>query len=184
MKLWVLGFILALIPVLNFIIQYFLSKKEKVLRSFNKNLICHSLDFIFIPFNFLLAYTLTFPLQEFWLFVLIAFLLNILAHCAYWLRYKRSFRRSYMFTKKPKKMTFAGIIHFIFSTIQTFFILEFFFFSLTNMWMYFNLFILMLFFIGVFIFSSKMHKKILPEAIWTLAVGIGALIIKIVLSFR
>ena len=181
MKLWVLGLILALLPVLNFIIQYFFAKKEKVLRPFNKNLICHSLDFIFIPFNFLLAYTLVFPLQKFWLFAIIAFLLNILAHCAYWLRYKRSFRRSYMFTKKPKKMTSSGIIHFIFSTIQTFLVLEFFFFSLTNLYMYFNLFILMLFFIGIIIFSSKMHKKILPEAVLISVVGILALIVKVVL---
>ncbi|GAI86217.1 unnamed protein product, partial [marine sediment metagenome] len=88
----------------------------------------------------------------------------------------------YMF--KTKKMTSPGITHFIFSTIQTFLVLEFFFFSLTNLWMYFNLFILMLFFIGVVIFSSKMHKKILPEAVLISVIGILALIIKMILSFR
>ena len=194
MKLWVLGLILALIPVLNFIIQYFLSKKEKTLKPFKENLICYYLDFIFIPFNFILAYTLVFPLQKLWLFALIAVLINIFFHYAFWVRYEKESQRSYLFKARSKKitlsdaihakkMTSAGIMHFIFSTIQTFFILEFFFFSLTNIWMYFNLFILMLFFIGVFIFSSKMHKKILPESILTLVVGILALIAKLTLSF-
>lgn len=51
--------ILALIPVINFSLQYYFSKKAKVLNQYKNHFTTYWGDFIFIPINFVFLYAVS-----------------------------------------------------------------------------------------------------------------------------
>lgn len=158
-----IGLLLAAIPILAFIFQYHFSKKDKRLKYFKNNFIIYYLDFIFVPLGFIFAYTLQFPLSFFMFFIALSVILNILLHTLFWFGKKKGIEKGYMFTKTMRLNT-AGKIHFLFSTIETFFILEFLFFSIENIWTRAGFILLVIFFLGAIMDATRRGwLKIFPH---------------------
>jgi hypothetical protein len=164
--------LLALIPILSFTFQYYFSKRENLLKSFKRHFTCYYFDWIFVPFNFCIAFILNLNAILLYCF-LISFIFTIVSHI-FWLR-KNS--NGYMFNFEKKRISFAGVAHLIFMTVEAAFVL-FLFFSSLNIFSYSAFLFLVIFSMSGLYGSKITHGKIdLSDLVF-----IGVLLILILLK--
>ena len=62
MNLLIFAFVLAFLPVINWIAEYFFPKKDRQLHHFKNHFTCYYLDLLLIIFNFFAAFAMSFNL--------------------------------------------------------------------------------------------------------------------------
>jgi hypothetical protein len=157
MKMISLAIILALLPIFSFLLQYFISNRNKKLKYFKELIPVMYLDWIFIPFNILVVYSIeSVSRLVLWIALLTSFITNFSVH-RYW--YPRDGKpESYWFCKKSI-MSQMNVTHMVYSSLQTAIILIF---IISNLKLIFGLaacILLMVYFIMRFPSSLIMHKK-------------------------
>ena len=112
------GILLIILPILNFIIQYYYTRTTKTLDLFKNHWIAYWGDFIFIPINILFfAMNTVSSLTIGWLF-LASIVFNSIIHRWRWWANKK-WIISHMFYSTSSKLNPAWITHFIYSVIET-----------------------------------------------------------------
>lgn len=178
------GLLLALIPIINFFFKYYFSKRNKELPLFKKHLTTYYFDWIFLPFNFFLVYTLNLELKN----ILIIIFLSIISFIfllLYWIKtHKKERRPVYLFDIKSERIKPAGFIELLFFITQCTLIFSFIFSTLNNSFVYLQL-IFLLFFLLTSIFSSiKIHGKLDKVDGLIALLGLILIIIKFIFNFK
>ena len=174
MKILFISLLLGVIPLINWSLEYIFSKKNKKLKQFKSHLIARYADILFVLFNFLLLYSIIFNMNKFLFFLPFLFIFNLFMH-SFWSKYHS--KLSHHFMSNSGKIKSAGIVHFIFSIIQTAFILLFLFSKPISSFYYIGLLLLILFGLLSFVFSRKMHGKfIFSDAIILLGLVLISLV--------
>jgi len=155
MDFLLIGFILALIPILSWFIQYFLSKREGKLNLFRKHLSVYYFDWIFVAFNFFWVYVVSFNFNLMMYSLLISLVATILIHIFWKNLHLKEKKPVYMFDFKKKKITLAGIWHVFYHLIQLFLVILFLISDVSNVYSYLALFCLLFFFVGATSSSSS-----------------------------
>lgn len=151
----------AIIPILAFFIQRHFSKKENNIQGFKLHWTVYYGDWIFIPFNIILVYSVIINNKTLLPIILISFILNILMHI-YWGRINKKVNGILYFYKKGEdNITKAGIIHLLFSTFQMSLILIFIFSMYQNIILFvIESILLIIFSVLLLIGSKKISGKI------------------------
>jgi len=174
------GLILASLPIINWIIEYSFSLKDKRLNLFKKHLTCYYFDFIFVFFNFLWVYVFNLNLLQTFFLSAISLIAGIFLYI-HWSNVSiKEKKESFMFDLKTKKVTGAGIAHFVYQTIQLFLVLGFLISSVKSSIAYIECVIFGLFLIAMIPSSKKIHGKVLFSDLVFSIMGIIVLIIKMI----
>ena len=151
----------AIVPINMFFQRYF-AKREGRLELFRSHFSCHGIDWLFVIFNFLWIYSVT--LNLFWgiLALGISLVVNFVSH--YYLSQAGNGKcvGCHMFDGKKKKILPAGIVHFVFATIELVLLLIFLFADISSVEAYLATFVMLVFFVLVPYGSMKMHGKVIP----------------------
>jgi hypothetical protein len=173
MNLILIGIILALLPVLNFFLTYWFSSKQGKLKFFKKHLTGFYNDWLFVPFNFLIVFTIAFSLKWSIALFLISLLLNLLIHKYYAKVIMKENNGSHFYDVALKKWTYSGFAHLVFSTIQTALILMFLAFSVKSYLTYIEGAVLIVFLSCMLVASKKTHNgKFLDSDLVSVIIGI------------
>jgi hypothetical protein len=122
-SLWTAGVILGLVPIASFLLQYMLSVWSGTDMYLFRNYTVAYLDWIFIPFNFVVVWTIDWRRGgSLLLIVLVAIIANVFAH-ATWQYY--GIDGGHMIARGTQTVLPAGWAHLGFSTIETTLILAF-----------------------------------------------------------
>jgi len=167
--------LLVLIPVLSFTFQYYFSKRENLLKSFKRHFTCYYLDWIFVPFNFCIAFILNLNAILLYCF-LISFIFTLVSHI-FWLRKNNN---GHMFNSEKKRISFAGVVHFIFMTFELGLILAFIFVGINNLFTYLCSFVLVIFFFMAIYGSKRIHGRVAIDDLLFLTIGIVVVVSRIV----
>lgn len=163
MEKLLISFILIAIPIIYQILTHILTSIRGELHLFKKHPTCYYTDWLFIPFNFLLAYTINANFQIFSMFFLMSLIINWIMH-NYWFRiHTKEKKESFMYNIHLKKITPAGIVHFIFQSIQSTLIFIFLIYSTKSTITYIECGILLLFVLSSIPSSKKIHGKLIPS---------------------
>ena len=176
-----IAIILGLLPLLSFILQHYFSKKEGRLREFKNHFQCYYLDWLFIPFGIIWIYIVNISFNTFLILLGISIILNSITHIYWKFAVIRNNESCHMFGKKIGKIGLSGIVHFFFSTIISALFLGFLFFSVKSSLTYLAGIIIVLFFLGGFISSKKIHGKIILSDLILIVLGIFVVLIKFLL---
>jgi hypothetical protein len=169
--------VLGMLPVLSFILQYYFSKREKILNKFKNHFICYYLDWLLVPFGIIWPYVVHVSGGIIFLALGLSFILSIATHAFWYFLGKKDGERSYIFDFENRKLTGAGIVHFFFSIIEYAAVGLFLLFSTKSLLSVISGIILIVFILGLIPGSKRIHGKItLSDA---LIVILGALIILI-----
>ena len=174
------GILLASITIIYQLLVYLLAKRREY-KLFKEHPICGTLDWAFIPFNFLVGYAVNINLPLLILLVLIALPANWFAHF-HWFKRKTIERRRgfFMYDTKLKRFTPAGIVHLFFQTIETPIIFIFLLFAGKSPATYIACIVLLIFVLASIPAVRKIHGKIPKfEIIWY-AFSILAILAKII----
>jgi hypothetical protein len=149
--------LLSLLPILSWCLQYYFSKKEKLLKIFKKHWTCYYGDWIFLPINFLFIFSI--QLDYFIIyFLIISLISNIIIH-KYWINQNKKYKTaSHLF--KEGKLKIPGYVHLIFSTIQMTIILSLLFLNPIFPYYFIQLFLLLFFGLIMLYGSYKTNSKI------------------------
>jgi hypothetical protein len=183
MKTFLIGLILSTLPIINFVLIYFWSKKNNVIDLFKKNRTCYYGDLFFIFFNFFLPYSIVINWKLIYVLLLISIILNIIMHFYYMKIHKKENNKVFLFNNKLNKISGGGFIHLIFSTIQTILIFIFILSEIkSNIFYVASVFLLGYFVFGI-PFSKKIHNgKVLLVDLMICGFGFCLIILKILLS--
>jgi len=179
-----ISILFALIHPLFYSMQYYFSKQEGRLDLFKKHPNCTRLDFIFVFFNLFLIQTLNISWGLFLIFIVVSFMGGLVIY-SHWARVSLNEREEeFMYNLKTKKVTKAGIVHFIFQTIQASLILAFFLSTLKSNFVYLECILLTIFFLRLVINSKKIHGKILWSDAILAVLGVILIILKVILAVQ
>jgi hypothetical protein len=117
--------LLGLIPVLNFCLSYYLAKKSGRLALLGKNYALTYLDWLFVPFNFLLLYSIYLSPVIFLVSLAISAAGNLHVHLR-WLKIRQKPVETRFFSRGNSPNTLWSL-HLVFSTIQAALVLTSFF---------------------------------------------------------
>lgn len=177
----ILCIVLGLIPVISYILQYYFSRKAGIIKLLKQNYMVYYSDWIFIAFNGLWIYTvddnknITFLVAA----VLISLGLNYLVHKYYAINTLMN-DKNHLF-RTNGKIRVTGVIHFIFSSIETMMIIIFLFSPIKNIYTSIEIGILTIFVLSFIPSSLKMHEgKILDSDLATVIIGMAAIVMKII----
>ncbi len=134
----ILAIILGLYPIIHQLWTRFETKNKKSFNSYKNNPACFYLDWLFIPINVLIIFAVSWNYLWFCLILLASIAFNAGTHY-FW----SGFSNGFMFNKKG--LSFAGKLHFIFSSIETLMIMYFLVFMLHNIYAHIILGTLVLF---------------------------------------
>ena len=155
-----LGVLLALIPVVNFCLAYYFSKKDYRLHLFKEHWSCYFFDWIFVPFNFFVAFSINIGSVTLSYALLVSVFVSFFIHW-FWINiHKREKIDFYMYDLKADRFTRAGIVHFIFFVIELALVSLFFIFSLNDVFSYLALFLIACFFLSTIPSSRHVHGKV------------------------
>lgn len=149
-----------MLPVLSFLLTYCFSSKQGKLKFFRKHLTNYYSDWMLVLFNFLLVFSIAFSIKWCVILFCISVVLNLLMHKHYSKVIAEENKGSHFYDIELKKWTYSGIVHFIFSTIQTTLILMFLMLSVNSYFTYIEGAILILFLLCMLFTSRKMNGKI------------------------
>ncbi len=106
---------LALLPVFHFIMLFTLSNIHETYGLMKSKYSIMYLDWVFVPFNYLIPLGVNFSLQLFSIIALIVFIVTVFLHMNW--HSTRTDQAHYFFNKHG--LTQEGGVHFIFMTVQT-----------------------------------------------------------------
>jgi hypothetical protein len=173
-RIWCI--ILGLIPVINFWLQYYFTKQEKIVSIFKKHWICYRLDWIFIPINTLFIFLITTVSRETILLLGIgSLIINYVVH--YFRSIDNHIENSHII---HPQITKAGRVHMIFSSIE-FLIIALILVSPSQWGIIYSELWLLTVFIGWLIYGGyRIHKKLYRSDVMTIIVLWAAIIAKVV----
>ncbi len=180
-----IALILVILPILSFTLQYYFSKKAGTLKALRKHGMVFYSDWIFLIFNPLLFYAIPIPsLQNLILFSLFSILVNIWLHFNLWLNvHIKEKKKAHMYDLINKKLSNAGIVHFLFSVVQLTLMLIFLFSPITNSLYFYEAAILCLFFLSIIPSSLRIHDgKLLKSDLFGSIFGVFCILIKLLLQ--
>ena len=174
----IIGFILALFPILNFIFAYYYSKKDGKLHLFRNHTNFYYSDRLFIIFNFLLVFTITF--NYYWALVmgLFSIICSFVVNILWFAHHRKTNNEGHMYNFKTRRLTKAGLVHAVFLPIQLFLILYFVIFSLPNIFSVVNLIILLAYFFTFPMTSKNIHGRFILSDLLVFLLGLIVIIIK------
>jgi hypothetical protein len=160
MNLIIIAIILALIPVIFWLLQYYFSKKQKILYLFKRHFSCFYLDWLFIPFNFFVGLSFN-KINFFYLYLILGFsiLINFFIHFFWFNLHKKQKLKLYMYDIIKDKIYLAGWMHIIFFFLEFSIVLYFLIFSRFSIFSLLAILTLALFFIFTNYASRKIHGK-------------------------
>ncbi len=171
-RIWCI--ILGLIPVINFWLQYYFCKQEKILDVFKKHRTCYRLDWIFIPLNILFCFLIISVSRK--IILLIGVTSLIINYVIHHLRsLDKNIENSHLV---HTYITKAGRIHMVFSSIEVFIITLIFLSPSQWIVMYSELWLLVVFIIGLIYGAYRIHHKIYRSDIITVTLLWIAIITK------
>ena len=110
--------LLALIPVINFLALYLVSKYRNTLHYLKKLYALTILDWVFIPFNYLIVYSVSFSWKLFFVCILIVLIPVIILHYKWHKLPQKPNETKYLTTDiRLIGLTPEGWIHLVFMTI-------------------------------------------------------------------
>jgi hypothetical protein len=107
---------LAIIPILNFVVLYVISRFRNMLSHLKGLYALTVLDWAFVPFNYLIGYSINFSWKIFCICVLIVLIPLIILHYKWHKIQKKPDETKYFTTDKG--LTPEGWVHFIFMAIE------------------------------------------------------------------
>ncbi len=181
MNLLILAGILALAPILNFVLVYEFSKKYGTLKHFQNHLACYYLDWLFIPFNILWVFSVNILLGDF-LSILVLSMLGSLAIHYFWItKSLRSGQEGHILDLEKETFSPAGIVHALFTGLVVSLFLSYLIFAFESILSYLAGLIMVAFFVGGFVSSKRIHGKIIFSDAIFLVLGILAILIRFLL---
>lgn len=169
-----IAILLGILPLIKFILVRYYSKKEKRLKIFKKNKTDYLYDWLFVPFNFLVALIANLQIKIISLFLLLCFIISLYFHKVYWPKVHPASH----FLKKKGKLSKSGFVHHIYSSIQATIILTFLFSNASGGLVITSSLILATFLILLSYNSKKLHGKILAGDLILSISGIAILLTK------
>ncbi len=154
-----ISILLVLLPILSRGLQYFFSKKNSMMDSFRKHWTCYYGDWIFVFINLFFVYSASFN-SRFYLFLVISFLANLLIHSAWGNENKINKINWHLFHRWTGKLNQAGIVHLIFSTIESAIVASIFFFKPIVPFIFIELALFVIFGIFIIYGSKRIHWNI------------------------
>lgn len=177
--IWLIIF-LVLLPLISWLLQYKYSKEKGDLKKFKAYMSIYYFDWLFIPFNLLWIYSISVNKILFTTSIVSSLIITILIH-KFWLNlHIREKRPMYMYNLKNRKITKAGIVHFIFHFIQLTLVLIFLLSNNNSLQSYLSLLILSLFFLSTIPGSRKTHGQVKETDSLFLILGILIIILKLI----
>lgn len=159
MKELIYSLLLAILPVISYFLQEYFSWKNNQISLFRKHYTIRYCDWLFIFFNFLFVYSVSFNQKSIFLSLLASMIIIAISH-ALWADMSKKGNAGHFYYKNSAKITFAGIVHFVFMFIEASMIIIFLLSPKINSFYYIGAAILLLF-AGSSIYGSyKIHKKI------------------------
>ena len=174
----VFGIILASLPVLSYFLQKKMSQKNNQLKIFERHWLVRYADWLFVPFNFIFIYVVEFVFIQAVVILIISVILNIVLH-RYWGSLSANSDSCHFYDKNSDKLTVAGYVHFVFSTIETAMVIMFLLYAASNIFTYFGLFLLALIASSFIVNSYKMHHRPLLTDLGTAVILYVLIIIKV-----
>jgi hypothetical protein len=173
----------ALWSIIHFVIIYSVSRFKNTLNSLKNLYAITILDWIFIPFNFLIAYSIDFSWTKFAIFIIISLIAISFLHYK-WHKLQNKPDETKFFTSS-KGLTVEGWIHFIFMTIQTSLVLTVIISKAIYPYYLYSMICLLLYFIGYLLIISLVRRIRLSSKVETplIIFGIIVLIIRILVKY-
>lgn len=175
-----IAILLTTLPIISFLLQYYFAARRKKLDLFNKFKPVKVLDWVFIPFNFLLVYVVSFNVKLS-ILLLMAVLIIDGIFSQIWLKIHKKEKNEFsLYDLKKGKMTAEGYVHKIYGNLQAVLVGLFIFSSIKNTFVYVELFLLTLYLLGGIYSSISIHGKwIKADKIFILA-GLAIMIVKLI----
>jgi len=148
--------LLALLPVVNFLILYLVSKSKNTLHHLKNLYALTILDWIFVPFNYLIVHSVSFSWKLFLICTLIVIIPLIILHYKWHKLSKKPNKKKYLTTDKG--LTAEGWIHFVFMAIQTSLVLTLILSKAIYPYYYYALACIALYIIGYLIILKLVRK--------------------------
>lgn len=181
----IVALILALIPIVFWLMQYYFSKRDGKLNLFKKHFSCYYLDLIFIPFNFFVGLSIfSFNSSVLFFIFLFSLVVNYFIHVFWFKLHVREQIELYMFDIKKKIITRAGWSHIFFFFLEFSLVISFLLFSSLNLFSISALSLLFLFFAFTNYASRKIHKKSELSDNFFMILGIIVILIKLYLLLK
>ena len=178
MNLLVLAGIFALAPILNFILVYEFSKKYGTLKQFQNHLSCYYLDWLFLPFNILWVFSVSILLEDF-MYILLISMLGSLAIHYYWITNSiKSGQEGHLLDLGRRTFSPAGVVHALFTGFVVSLFISYLIFAFEGILSYLVGIIMILFFMGGFVSSKRIHGKVILSDALLLVLGILAILIR------
>ena len=177
-----IGLILASLPAISWILQYYDSKNRNKGHLFKKHYPTYFGDFFFVVFNLFLIYTIAFSLEKFIILGFASLIINYVSAKYYIKRHQKEKRSIHLFDVKTGKSSASGYIHAVFSVIQMFLIFVFILDSTLNVFTYINIGLLFLFLLPVLFISKKLHGKVSRPDLTVFSIGVIVLILKLIFT--
>ena len=173
----------ALLPIINFSTLYLVSKSRNTLHMLKGLYALTILDWVFVPFNFLIAYSISFSWKLFAICLSIALIPIIILHYKWHKICQKPSETKYLTTDKG--LTTEGWIHFTFMIIQISMALTFIFSKAIYPYYYFALVCLISYFVGYLIIIKFVRRiKIISKVEFPLVIlGLIALIIRALIKY-
>lgn len=160
--------------------QYYFSRRNGLLDSFQAHWMCYRGDWIFIPINAIFLFSVDIsPLLA--LLIVPAIVLNLFPHFLWGYENKKKRLRLHFYILNTARLSEAGIVHFIFSTIQTTVFFWIFFLSPIIPFIFWILFLTILFSVVLVYCSYRMHGRITYDDMIVGMLILGAVLVKIVI---
>ena len=176
------GGILALFPLISWLLQFYLSKSKKELHLFKKHLPTYFMDWVFVPFNLFWVYTITFNIEKFAILGLVSIIINYIGSKYYIKKHREEKRPVHLFNIEDGKSSTAGHIHSVFSMVQMFLIFTFILDSTLDIFTYINIGLLFLFLLPALFASKKIHGRVSMPDLGLFLIGVLILVLKLVLT--
>lgn len=151
--------IFTLLPFISWFWQYYFSRKNGLLDSFQKHWMCYRGDWIFIPINALFFFSVQIS-SLLSLLIIPAILLNLFPHLLWGYENKKKRLRLHFYLPNTARLNGAGIIHFVFSVIQTTVFLWIIFLIPIIPYIFWILFFMVLFSLVLMYCSYRMHGRV------------------------
>lgn len=156
---FLIAILLASLPLISWMIQYYASKKNGLIKSFKDHWTCYYGDWIFVIINFLFIYSVQIS-NILWITLLMSLIINIFTHTTWGNTNKSEKSNGHFFYHQTNKLNYAGISHLIFSTIQMGIIMSIIFLKPVTPFIFIELLFVLLFGIFIIYGSYKIHSKI------------------------
>jgi hypothetical protein len=178
-----IAILLGIIPIISVQSQKYFSKKQKRLKEFHRNITVRFSDEIFVPFNFLIPFTII-PSFRFIIPILVfTILFSIFAHLLWRSKNNKKKITSHFFNSNSKKINTSGIIHFFYTIFQLTLIILFLTSTIISNIYHLQSAILLIFFITMIIFSKKINGSTQASDVFAGILGILALITRYTILF-